>query len=327
MPPARRDPGLVVVLAYDGLCTFEFGIAVEIFGLPRPEFAFPWYRFAVVGADAGPMHSTGGLTFTARSGIRKLAEARTIVVPGWRSRKDPPPAPLLAALRKAHARGARLVSICSGVYLLAAAGLLDGKRATTHWRYAGDLAARYPSIRVDPNVLYVDEGNLLTSAGSAAGIDACLHLVARDFGWRVANTVARRLVTTPHRAGGQAQFIRAPASGDPGTALSSVMDWARAHLAADLRVRSLARRAAMSERTFLRRFHDATGGTPKAWLQYERVVRAQDLLESSDQSIDRVAESCGFGSTETFRAAFRARVGVPPGTYRRQFRGGARAAR
>ena len=320
MPPRRWDPGLVAVLAYDGLCTFEFGIAVEIFGLPRPEFTFPWYRFAVVGADRGPMRATGGVKVLATATLRQLSRARTVVVPGWRDRNEAPPAALLQALRKAHARGARLVSICSGAYVLAATGLLDGKRATTHWRYAEDLARRYPAIDVDPDVLYVDEGSILTSAGSAAGIDACLHLVARDFGWRVANAIARRLVTTPHRPGGQAQFIRSPASDHPGTALSAVMDWARRHLAEDLRIRNLAKRAAMSERTFLRRFLDATGTTPKAWLQYERVARAQDLLESSDQPIDRVAESSGYGSTETFRAAFRAEVGIPPGAYRRQFR-------
>lgn len=317
----RPDPGLVAVLAYDGLCTFEFGIAVEIFGLPRPEFTFPWYRFAVVGADQGPLRATGGVTVTARATLRKLSEARTIIVPGWRDRSEIPPAPLLAALRRAHARGARLVSICSGVYVLAATGLLDGRRATTHWRYAEDLARRYPAITVDPNVLYVDEGRILTSAGSAAGIDACLHLVARDFGWKVANAIARRLVTTPHRAGGQAQFIRSPAADAPGTALSALMDWARGHLSQDLRIRDLAKRAAMSERTFLRRFLDATGTTPKAWLQYQRIVAAQDLLESSDQSLDRVAEAAGYQSSETFRAAFRAQVGVPPGAYRRQFRG------
>jgi AraC family transcriptional activator FtrA len=321
MRASRRDPGLVAVLAYDGLCTFEFGIAVEIFGLPRPEFAFPWYRFAVVGADAGPLRATGGITVRATASLRTLGRARTIVVPGWRDRREIPPPRLLAALRRAHARGARLLSICSGAYVLAATGLLDGRRATTHWRYAEDLARRFPAIRVDPDVLYVDEGSLLTSAGSAAGIDACLHLVARDFGWRVANTIARRLVATPHRAGGQAQFIPSPAGGAPGASLSGVMEWARGHLARDLRVRDLARRAAMSERTFLRRFLDATGTTPKAWLRYERIARAQDLLEASDQSVDRVAESSGYQSTETFRAAFRAQVGVPPGAYRRQFRG------
>ncbi|HEX7251741.1 MAG TPA: transcriptional regulator FtrA [Thermoanaerobaculia bacterium] len=317
-----RDPGLVAVVAYDGLCTFEFGIAVEIFGLSRPEFSFPWYRFAVVGADRGPLRATGGIKVVAKTNLGTLARARTIVIPGWRDRGAPPPAALLSALRKAHRRGARLVSICSGVFVLAATGLLDGRRATTHWRYAEELAARYPKITVDPDVLYVDDGNVLTSAGSAAGIDACLYLVARDFGWRVANTIARRLVMTPHRAGGQAQFIRTPLPDGSGSAVAEVMDWARRNLSRSLRIGDLARRAAMSERTFLRRFEDAAGTTPKTWLQHERIGRAQDLLETSDRPLDRVAESCGYQSPETFRAVFRARVGISPAAYRRQFRTG-----
>ena len=315
-----RDPGLVAVLAYDGLCTFEFGIAVEIFGLPRPEFSFPWYRFAVVGVDRGPLRATGGVSVSAPGTLRQLATATTIVIPGWRDRKEPPPADLLDALRRAHRHGARLVSICSGVFVLAATGLLDGRRATTHWRYAEELAARFPAIEVDPHVLYVDAGNILTSAGSAAGIDACLYLVARDFGWRVANTIARRLVMTPHRAGGQAQFIRTPLPDASGSAVASVMEWARQNISRPLRIRDLARRAAMSERTFLRRFGDAAGTTPKVWLQHERIARAQDLLESSDRPLDHIAESCGYQSAETFRSVFRARVGVSPAAYRRQFR-------
>src|SRR5215831_2780664 len=315
-----RDPGLVAVLAYDGLCTFEFGIAVEIFGLPRPEFSFPWYRFAVVGVDRGPLRATGGVSVSAPGTLRQLATATTIVIPGWRDRKEPPPPDLLDALRRAHRRGARLVSICSGVFVLAATALLDGRRATTHWRYAEELAARFPAIEVDPHVLYVDAGNILTSAGSAAGIDACLYLVARDFGWGVANVIARRLVATPHRDGGQAQFIRTPLPGPSASPVAALMEWARQNLSRPLRIRDLARRAAMSERTFLRRFGDAAGTTPKAWLQHERIGRAQDLLEATDRPLDRVAESCGYRSPETFRAVFRARVGVSPAAYRRQFR-------
>ncbi len=186
----HSTPGSVAILAYDGLCTFEFGIAVEIFGLARPEFDFPWYQHRIVAVDQGPMRATGGIQVLADGGMELLETARTIIIPGWRSRSDPVPATLLAALRRAHGRGARLVSICSGVFVLAASGLLDGLRATTHWRYTDELSARYPNILVDPDVLYVDAGQLLTSAGSAAGIDACLHLVARDFGTQVANSVA-----------------------------------------------------------------------------------------------------------------------------------------
>ncbi|MGC8102149.1 transcriptional regulator FtrA [Metapseudomonas otitidis] len=313
------DPGLVAILAYDGLCTFEFGIAVEIFGLPRPEFDFPWYRHCIVGLDDGPMRAMGGIQVLADAGLERLAEARTIVIPGWRNRAEVPPERLLAALRDAHARGARLVSICSGVFVLAASGLLDGQRATTHWRYTDELAQRFPAIEVDPDVLYVDAGPLITSAGSAAGIDACLHLVARDFGAQVANTVARRLVMSPQRAGGQAQFIPAPVAQAPRNDLSALMQWARQHLHEPLEVSQLARRVAMSERTFLRRFSEATGMTPKAWLQHERLARARELLESTADGSERIAERCGFRSVESFRVAFRNAVGLPPSAYRERF--------
>ncbi|MCP1617392.1 AraC family transcriptional regulator with amidase-like domain [Pseudomonas sp. SLBN-26] len=313
------DPGLVAILAYDGLCTFEFGIAVEIFGLPRPEFDFPWYRHCIVGLDDGPMRAMGGIQVLADAGLERLAEARTIVIPGWRDRAEAPPERLLAALRDAHARGARLVSICSGVFVLAASGLLDGQRATTHWRYTDELAQRFPAIEVDPDVLYVDAGLLITSAGSAAGIDACLHLVARDFGTQVANTVARRLVMSPQRAGGQAQFIPAPVAQAPRNDLSALMQWARQHLHEPLEVSQLARRVAMSERTFLRRFSEATGMTPKAWLQHERLARARELLESTADGSERIAERCGFRSVESFRVAFRNAVGLPPSAYRERF--------
>lgn len=313
------DPGLVAILAYDGLCTFEFGIAVEIFGLPRPEFDFPWYRHCIVGLDDGPMRAMGGIQVLADAGLERLAEAHTIIVPGWRDRAEAPPERLLSALRDAHARGARLVSICSGVFVLAASGLLDGRRATTHWRYAEELARRFPAIEVDPEVLYVDAGQLISSAGSAAGIDACLHLVARDFGTQVANTVARRLVMSPQRAGGQAQFIPAPVARAPRNDLSALMQWARQHLHEPLEVSQLARRVAMSERTFLRRFSEATGMTPKAWLQHERLARARELLESGVDGSERIAELCGFRSVESFRVAFRNAVGLPPSAYRERF--------
>lgn len=313
------DPGLVAILAYDGLCTFEFGIAVEIFGLPRPEFDFPWYRYCIVGLDDGPMRAMGGIQVLADAGLERLVEARTIAIPGWRDRAEAPPERLLAALRDAHARGARLVSICSGVFVLAASGLLDGQRATTHWRYTDELAQRFPAIEVDPDVLYVDAGPLITSAGSAAGIDACLHLVARDFGTQVANTVARRLVMSPQRAGGQAQFIPAPVAQAPRNDLSGLMQWARQHLHEPLEVSQLARRVAMSERTFLRRFSEATGMTPKAWLQHERLARARELLESTTDGSERIAELCGYRSVESFRVAFRNAVGLPPSAYRERF--------
>lgn len=315
----HANPGLVAILAYDGLCIFEFGIAVEIFGLARPEFDFPWYAHRIVAVDQGPMRATGGIQVLADGGMALLEDARTIVIPGWRDRSAPVPEALLAALRQAHARGARLLSICSGVFVLAATGLLDGHRATTHWRYTTELAQRFPAIRVDPDVLYVDAGQLITSAGSAAGIDACLHLVARDFGTHIANSVARRLVMSPQRTGGQAQFIPTPLSPTPRSDLSRVMQWARERLHKPLEVRELASEAAMSERTFLRRFTEATGLPPKAWLQHERLARARALLESTDQHTEQIAAQCGYRSVESFRVAFRGVVGVPPSVYRERF--------
>lgn len=317
-PPA--DPGLVAVLAYDGLCTFEFGIAVEVFGLPRPEFDFPWYRFAVVAAEGRRARAIGGIVVEARTGLTALAHARTIIVPGWRDTAEPPPAPLLRALARAVARGARLVSICSGVFVLAAAGLLDGRRATTHWRHMPALRRQHPGIRIAQDVLYVDEGNIITSAGSAAGIDACLHLVRRDFGARVASAVARRLVMPPHRDGGQAQFVPRPVPTRPGRTIGRAMDFARRNLAAPLDVPRLAAEAAMSERTFLRQFRAAAGMAPLAWLQQERMFLARELLESTALPLAEIAAQCGYAAPETFRAAFRRVVGTAPATFRARFR-------
>src|SRR5437660_7574360 len=220
----------VIALVYDGLCTFEFAIVVEIFGLPRPELPVDWYRFSVCSLEGAPVRATGGVRVTATSGLRALRGGETIVIPGWRDPDEIPPTALLNALRRAHDRGARLMSICSGVFVLAAAGLLDGKRATTHWMYADRLRPRYPDIRLEPDVLYVDEGSILTSAGSAAGIDLCLHVVRRDFGAEAANHVARRLVVPPHRDGGQAQFAVRPVPPDESNGLARVLQWAQSHL-------------------------------------------------------------------------------------------------
>jgi len=316
----RYAPGLVTVLAYDGLCTFEFGIAVEMFGLPRPEFDFPWYEFAVVSAESRRSRATGGIVVEASADLSVVDSANTIIVPGWRDRNERPPERLLRSIARASERGARCLSICSGVFVLAAAGLLTGKRATTHWRHIPDLKRLYRDIDVEEDVLYVDEGNVITSAGSAAGIDACLHLIRRDFGWKVANLVARRLVMPPHRDGGQAQYTAAPVQERPGRTVSSTMEWARCRLAEPLSIGMLAEYAAMSERTFLRRFRESMGMSPTEWLQRERMFRAQELLESSKLSLDAVAEQCGYRSIETFRAAFRRIVGTSPASYRARFR-------
>ena len=309
----------VVALAYDQLCTFEFGCVVEVFALPRPELPVPWYEFAVCAAERGALRTAGGLTLHGAQGLAALERADTIVVPGWRHSEAPPPAALLGQLRAALARGARLCSICSGVFLLAAAGVLDGRRATTHWRYAAQLAARYPKIRVEADALYVDEGQVLTSAGSAAGLDMLMHLVRRDHGPRIANQVAQRLVMAPHREGGQAQFVPRPVAADERGRLARLIEYLRAHLQEPHTLRALAARAAMSTRTLQREFVAATGQAPYEWLVGERIARAKELLETSRLSSQGIAARVGIGSAESLRHHFRRRVGTTPAQYRRRF--------
>jgi AraC family transcriptional activator FtrA len=321
--PRRPSPGSgprnrrVAVLVYDGLCTFEFGIAVEMFGLPRPEFAH-WYDFTLCAVDRGAMHASGGLRVRADGGLEQLAGAGTVIVPGWRGAEAPPPPALLEALRAAHAHGARLLSFCSGVFVLAATGLLDGRRATTHWRYAPVLAERYPRIRLEPDVLYVDEGELLTSAGSAAALDLSLHLIRRDYGPQVANQVARRVVVPTHRDGGQAQFIPSPLPAS-GEALGPLLEWMRRHLERPLTLAELAARSKLSQRTLLRRFEEATGCSPKQWLTHERLGRARELLEGSALAVEQIADRCGFGSADTLRHHFRRTLQLSPARYRERF--------
>lgn len=311
---------LVVAIAYDGLCTFEFGIATEIFALPRPEMGDDWYRFAVAGVDDGEMRAAGGLRFTVDGGLELLAETGTIVIPGWRGVDAAVPQNLIDALRAAHARGARILSFCSGAFVLAAAGLLDGKRATTHWRYTDALTERHPQVGVSPDVLYVDAGDVLTSAGTAAGLDLCLHLIRRDFGTEAANLVARRLVVPAHRDGGQAQFIRqaVPRTHESGR-LGPLFDHMQENLGADHSVAALARRVGMSGRTLLRRFESATGMTPARWLLTQRLGKARDLLEETSAPIEEIAVLSGFGTTGTLRHHFRLHLATTPAAYREAF--------
>jgi AraC family transcriptional activator FtrA len=309
----------VAALVYDGLCLFEFGIVVEIFGLPRPELDVDWYHFQVCSLDRGPLRVTGGVTLQPTAGLRTLQHAGTVVIPGWRNADEQPPAALLQAVRAAHARGARLVSVCSGVFVLAAAGLLDGRRATTHWRYVERLRARFPTIRVEPDVLYVDDGDVLTSAGSAAGLDLCLHIVRKDYGARVANQVARRLVLPPQRDGGQAQYVPAPVRAEATGGLARVLEWAQGRLDQPLTVDTLARRATMSPRTFARRFRDETGATPHRWLTHQRLLAAQQRLETSAASIDEVAQAVGLQTAATLRLHFRRALRTTPTAYRHKF--------
>ena len=311
----------VVALAYDGLCTFEFGIAHEVFGLPRPEMGEDWYRFSVCGIEAGPLRAAGGLTVAVDRGLDLLDEADLIVVPGWRAIDAPVPEPLILALQKAHGRGARLMSLCSGVAVLAASGLLKNRRATTHWRYVASIAARYPDISLDAGVLYMDEGSILTAAGSAAGIDLCLHVVRGDFGAEAVNSVARRLVVPPHREGGQAQFISAPVPHErEGVRLGPLIEWMRARLDEEQPIQLLARKAGMSLRTFQRRFEATTGASVGEWLLKERLRHARDLLEKDlAASLDDIAAASGFGTLATMRHHFRMRLGTSPSAYRKSF--------
>ena len=309
------------MLAYDGLCTFEFGIAYEVFGLPRPEMGEGWYRYSVCGVEPGPLRAAGGLTVSVDHGLDVLEKADLIVVPGWRSIDAEVPGALIDALCAAHQRGARIMSLCSGVAVLAATGLLRHRRATTHWRYVASISKRYPDINFDADVLYMDEGPILTAAGSAAGIDLCLHVVRGDFGAEAANSVARRLVLPPHREGGQAQFIQAPVARVRESArLSPLLDWVRERLQRDLSTAVLARRAGMSPRTLQRRFEETTGLSPGEWVLQERLTRAKALLETEPAAaLDDIAAATGFGSPATLRHHFRTRLGTTPNAYRRQF--------
>ncbi|WP_233888072.1 transcriptional regulator FtrA [Paraburkholderia flagellata] len=311
---------LVVALAYDRLCTFEFGCVTEFFALERPELDVDWYRFAVCAGERGPLRAAGGITVQAPYTLAMLDRAQTIVIPGWRDPDELPPKPLLNKLSAAYARGARLCSICSGVFVLAAAGVLDGKRVTTHWRYAERLQQRYSSVIVEPQALYVDEGQILTSAGSAAGLDMLLHLVRRDHGPAVANRVAQRLVVAPHREGGQAQFVPRPMPPDEASRLAQLMDWVRANPRREYSVESLAAKASMSPRTLQRQFREATGMGPYEWVLRERVAVARDLLESRPRlAIARIAELAGFGSEESMRRHFRRIALTSPTAYRAKF--------
>lgn len=319
MPNPRPSGGLVVALAYDGLCTFEYGIAVELFALPRPEMGEGWYRFATAAVEPGELRGLGGVRVVGDGGLELLEQASLIVVPGWRSPDAPVPPKLVEALRAANARGAQLMSICSGVFVLAATGLLDGRQATTHWRYAQALGERHPAIEVLPDVLYVDHGDVLTSAGSAAGIDLGLHLIRRDFGPEAANSVARRLVSPAHRDGGQAQVVQRPVPNvHEASRLGPILDRMRADLAHSHTIKALAQAAGMSERTFLRRFEAATGDTPARWLLAERLNRARDLLETSPAGIEQIARTVGLGAP-ALRHHFRQRFATTPGAYRARF--------
>lgn len=311
----------VAAVANQGVLTFDLAVPCEVFGWDRSYLGVEWYDFKVCAADPPPLRTCTGFTIHTPYGLEDLAAADTIIVPGWSDPDHPPSAELVEVLRDAYARGARIASICIGAYVLGAAGLLDDRPCTTHWAYADELARRYPRARVDPNVLYVDDGQVLTSAGTAAGMDLCLHMVRSDHGAEVANGVARRVVMPPHREGGQAQYIERPVPAAGEDSLQRACTWALEHLDEPLTVDDLARRALMSTRTFSRRFRAAFGVTPGEWLLQQRIGLAQRLLESTDHSVDRIAHAAGFGTATTLRYHFAERVHTSPNAYRRTFRG------
>lgn len=320
MPKARGARNrLVAALLHENVATFELGIVAEIFGLPRPEMGADWYRFTTVAEEQRPLRATGGVQIHPEAGLDALAHAGTIVIPGWRTDGASPTPAVKAALSLAYERGSRLVSICSGAFLLAACGFLAGRRATTHWLYAGQLQTLYPDIQVDPDVLYVDEDSILTSAGSAAGVDLMLHIVRKDFGAKAANEIARRMVMAPHRDGGQAQFIDRPVPAHANDRLGPLLETVRRRPAERWTIGRMARRAAMSRRTFIRRFHESTGMSPGEWVIATRLEFARFLLESSGAGLDAVSASSGFGSAAALRHHFRRRLGVTPTGYRARF--------
>jgi AraC family transcriptional regulator, transcriptional activator FtrA len=311
-------PHRVAALVFDGLAPFELGIVVEVFGLERPELGDKRYELVVCTPRPGTLAAVGGFGLRVEHGLAALAGAQTIVVPAWPRLGEPVPGEIAGAVRAAYDTGARVVSICSGVFVLAAAGLLDGRRAATHWRHAASLRRRHPRVEVDERVLYVDHGRVLSSAGSAAGIDLCLHLVRRDHGTAVANQVARRLVIPPHRDGDQAQFTERPVPPAGDDRLARALAWGRAHLAA-VTAAGLARQAFMSPRTLTRHVRAATGLSPQGWIVAERVRAAATLLEASDTSVEEVAQAAGFASAASLRKAFARELRVSPTAYRRAF--------
>lgn len=312
----------VVALVYDGVGSFGLGVVSEVFGYDRSAEGLPTYDFAVVAEQPGPVRTDTGLLIVAEHGLDRLASADLVCVLGWERTEAEPSEALLQALRDTVARGGRIMSHCSGAFVVAASGLVDGRTVATHWANAAELARRYPAVTVDPDVLYVDDDPIFSSAGTAAGIDTCLYLLRREHGASVANAVARRMVVPPHRDGGQAQFVTAAVPEvDDTSGLRDTLAWAQANLGTDLSVEQLAARSLMSPRSFARHFRAATGSTPHAWLLGQRIGAAQQLLETTDLPVDEVARRSGLGAATTLRHHFGARLGTSPQAYRRAFRG------
>lgn len=310
----------VAVVAYDQISPFHLSVPCLVLGEERRVGQLPWFTLRVCAAETGLLRTTAGFSVQCPHGLEALASADIVVVPSWRDVTEPPPEALLAALRAAHARGALVVGLCLGAYVLAAAGLLAGRKATTHWAWAQDFSSRYPDVLLDAKVLYIEEDNILTSAGVAAGIDCCLHIVRQRHGHDIANQVARRLVVPPHREGLQAQFIEQPMPKRLADArLAGLLDRMRADLRSPHPIDEVARRLLMSRRSFTRHFKQLTGMTLGEWLLHERIAFAQRLLETTAHSIEAVAGECGFGTSASLRQHFANLLKTSPTAYRRMF--------
>jgi transcriptional regulator GlxA family with amidase domain len=319
------DPHRVALPVLDGMPLFEIGVVGEVFGMPRPDLLARPYDVRVCSAGAAPVRTQGAaVVLVPQAGLDEVRRAETVVVPALASFDAEVPDELLDALREAAGRGARIAAVCSGAFVLALAGLLDGRRATTHWMYAAALAARFPAVAVDPDVLYVVDGPVATSAGTAAGLDLCLELVRQDHGTAVAAEVARRLIVPPHRQGGQAQYVSTPLPAVPDSSLAPLLDWARARLDRALTLGLLARQAGITTRTLTRRFTAELGLPPLQWLTSERVRRARELLEDTDLAVEQVAAQCGLGTAANLRLHFVRQVGTTPSAYRATFTATAR---
>ncbi|MGF6349654.1 GlxA family transcriptional regulator [Variovorax sp. W2I14] len=310
----------IAVVAFDGISPFHLSVPCMVFGEDRTETGAPRFRMRVCAPEPGPLRTNAGFDLVVPHGLEAIRRAQIVVVPSWRDDGRPAPPALIRALQAAHRRGATVVGLCLGAFVLAEAGLLDGRPATTHWNLAATFARQYPKVSLQPEVLYVDDGDVLTSAGTAAGIDCCLHLLRVRYGAETANRAARRMVVAPHRQGGQAQYIQQPM---PATAerdrLAPLLEWLGKHLDVPHELDELARRALMSRRTFTRRFRESTGTTVGQWIQNQRLALAQRLLETTDHPVERVATGAGFGSAVSLRKHFTSAFKVSPTVYRRQF--------
>jgi transcriptional regulator GlxA family with amidase domain len=308
------------VLVYDGVAPFELGVLCEAWGVDRGDQGIPNFDFAICGPTSGKVNtSLPGFSIEVSHGIERLRDADLICIPAM-PRDKPVPAAVVTALRAAHERGARLLSVCTGAFVLGSSGLLDGRRCTTHWRYVDELEARFPLADVECDKLYVDSGSIITSAGSAAGLDACLHVMRQEFGASMAATVARRMVVAPHRDGGQAQFIETPVVETTADTLQPLLEWMGANLHEDLSVERLASKALMAPRTFARRFRAETGTTPYHWVTNQRVMLAERMLEETDETVERIATKAGFSNGTAFRHHFSRLRGTSPQQYRRFFK-------